>query len=278
MSKRIVVGLDGSPFAESAIKMAMRRAKLYDSTVVGVAIIDRPSIEQIAAGSQPGAFQMSEDTVSSLLNDAKNHAEELIAQFRMTCDLQEVRHEDIIHTGTPYEGLLDEGKTADLIITGLRTFFHYPTKEGPGDTLEHLLKEPVCPILAVPEDMELPQNVIIAYDGSRGAARALQAYAHVTPDIPEIYPVTLLCVASDYDKNKYHLEKATRFLRAHGIEARMMLRTGKPAEAIKQVIHELHPALVILGSPLRKGLTELLFGSTANSIIKDGTIPVFVYH
>jgi nucleotide-binding universal stress UspA family protein len=57
-----------------------------------------------------------------------------------------------------------------------------------------------------------------------------------------------------------------------------MLRTGKPADAIKQVIRELYPALVILGSPLRKGISEYLFGSTARSIIKEGTIPVFVFH
>jgi nucleotide-binding universal stress UspA family protein len=278
MSKRIVVGLDGSPYARSALEMAIRRAKVYGSTLIGVAVIDRPSIEQLAAGAQPGAFQFAEKAVSTMLNDAKEHAENLIAQFRMECDLHRIEHEDIIYTGTPYEGLGQEGRTADLIVTGLRTFFHYPTHEGPGDTLEMLLKEPVCPVLAVPQELELPRNVIIAYDGSIGAARALQAYAHVTPDIPEIYPVTLLCVASDYDRNKYHLEKAARFLRAHGLEARMMLRTGKPIDAIRQVMKELHPALIILGRPIRQGIADYIFGSTTGSIIKDGTIPVFVFH
>ena len=258
--------------------MAIRRANVYKGTLVGVAIIDRPSIEHVAIGAQPGAFQMAEKTVSAMLNDAKGHAENLIAQFRMECDIHGIPHEDIIYSGSPCEGLSQEGKTADMIITGLQTFFHYPTREGPGDTLEMLLKDPVCPVLAVPDDLELPRNVVIAYDGSRGAARALQAYAHITPDIPDIYPVTLLCVAAEYDKNKFHLEKAARFLRAHGIEARMMLRTGKPLDAIRQVLKDLHPALIILGRPMRVGFTELLFGSTAGSIIKDKTVPVFVFH
>ncbi len=278
MSKRIVVGLDGSPYAKSALEMAIRRSRLYNGTIIGVAVIDRPSIENLGTGAQPGAFQMSESAVSTMLNDAKNHAEELIAQFRMACDIANVQHEDMIYTGAPYEGLLDEGKTADLIITGLRTFFHYPTHEGPGDTLEMLLKDPVCPILAVPEKLVLPRNVIIAYDGSQGSARALQAYAHVTPDIPDIYPVTLLCVAMEYDKHKYHLEKAIRFLQSHGIEARIMLRTGKPSVAIMQVVKELHPALVIMGRPMRRGITEYLFGSTAKTVINDGSVPVFVFH
>jgi len=278
MSKRIVVGLDGSPFSKSALDMAIRRSKLFDGTIIGVAVIDRPNIEQLAVGAQPGAFQMSEKAVSSMLNDAKQHAEEQIAQFRMTCDLAGVPHEDIIYSGVPYEGILDEAKTADMIIIGLRTYFHYPTREGPGDTLEYLLKDPVCPVLAVPEHLVLPKNVVIAYDASRGAARALQAYAHVTPDLPEIYPVTLLCVAMDYDRMKYHLEKAVKYLHAHGIEARIMLRAGKPEAAIMQVVKELHPALLILGRPLRRGIAEYLFGSTVSSIIKNGTIPVFVFH
>lgn len=278
MSTRIVVGLDGSPYARSALEMAIRRANVYKGTLVGVAVIDRPSIEQVAVGAQPGAFQIAENTVSAMLNDAKEHAEKLIAQFRMECDVHGIEHEDIIFTGKPFEGLSQEGKTADLIITGLRTYFHYPTREGPGDTLEMLLKDPVCPVLAVPRALELPHNVVIAYDGSKGAARALQAYAHITPDIPDIYPVTLLCVAAEYDKNKYHLEKAAKFLRAHGIEARMMLRTGKPIDAIRQVLKELHPALIILGRPVRQGIAELLFGSIVDSIIKDGTVPVFIFH
>jgi nucleotide-binding universal stress UspA family protein len=278
MSKRIVVGLDGSPYADSALKMAIRRAKLYDGTVIGVAVIDRPNIEQIAAGAQPGAIQMSGNAVSTMLNDAKERAEKLIATFRMECERNEVAFEDIIYSGVPFEGLAQEGMTADIILTGVRTFFHYPTREGPGDTLEQLLKDPVCPVLAVPRDIELPRNVVIAYDGTAGAARALQAYAHVTPNIPEIFPVTLLCVASDYDRNKYHLEKATRFLRAHGIDAQVLMRTGKPVDAIFQVMKELHPALIILGRPIHTGFVERIFGSIGRSILKDGTMPMFVFH
>ena len=41
---------------------------MYRSTIIGVAVIDRPSIEQLAAGAQPGAFHMSEGTVSAMLS------------------------------------------------------------------------------------------------------------------------------------------------------------------------------------------------------------------
>ena len=93
MSKRIVVGLDGSPYAKSALNLAIRRARIYNSTLIGVTVIDRPSIEHLSVGAQPGALQISEETVSTMLNDAKRHSEDLIAQFRMTCDLADIKHD-----------------------------------------------------------------------------------------------------------------------------------------------------------------------------------------
>ena len=57
-----------------------------------------------------------------------------------------------------------------------------------------------------------------------------------------------------------------------------MIRSGKPAHTILSTAKELAPSLIILGSPVYKGLAERLFGSVAEEIIKDGTIPVFAYH
>ena len=113
MSMRIVIGLDGSPYAESALQMALRRAKRYGSTLIGVGGVDRPSIEQIEIGASPGSLQLSQDASSKMLNEAKRCAEELIAAFRDVCRSHAVACEDIIHSGPAAEGLLEEGKTAD---------------------------------------------------------------------------------------------------------------------------------------------------------------------
>jgi len=260
------------------MNIAIRRAQRYKGTLIGVTIIDTPGIGKLSRGAQPGAIHMSEDSNSALINDAKRYAEALITHFRERCDRQSVAHEDIIHSGNPCDVLQEEAKTADLMFLGLKTYFHYPTKTGPGDTLINVLNKPVCPVIAVPEHAELPQNIIFAYDGTPGAARALKAYVHVTPDLPEEIQVVLLCVAKEYDKHKRSLEKAAVYLRSNGIEPEMLVRLGSPAEAILDVAKEKEPALIILGSPPYRGLAERLFGSVTETILKNGTVSVFVFH
>jgi nucleotide-binding universal stress UspA family protein len=278
MSRRIVVGLDGSPYSASALDLALRRAQFYRATVIGVAVIDQPAIEHLAIGAPPGVLQLSHESLSVVFVNAKKRAETLIAAFRALCTKAGVEHEDIIHSGPPSEGLLDEGRTADLIITGLRTYFHYPGEDDSSETLSALLRHPVCPVLAVPETPQLPQNVILAYDGSVGAVRAMHAYVHVTPTLPKDITVTLFCVAKEYEKHKFHLEKAAVFLRAHGLQPQIVIRSGQPAAAIREIAHELQPSLVILGAPVYRGLGERLFGSVTRAIIDDGAIPIFVFH
>lgn len=277
MSRRIVVGLDGSPFAEAALDLALRRAQHFNSTVIGVAVIDASSIEHLSAGAQPGAMHVAESAVAHITSETKRHAEQNIAAFRARCAQSGVQCEDVIHTGTPAEALLLESRTADLLVLGLRTHFGYsPTQ--PDDTLLRVLQQPIAPVVAVPAASAPPAHIIFAYDGSTGAARALQAYVHVTPFLPKDFPVSLLCVAREYDQHKYDLEKAAQFLRAHSFQPQLIVRTGTPAEAILKAADEYAPALVILGTPPYRGIGERIFGSVAGTILKKESVAVFVFH
>ncbi|MDH7516398.1 MAG: universal stress protein [Bacteroidota bacterium] len=278
MSKRIVVGLDGSSYARGALELAVRRAHHYRSTLIGVSVVDRPAIEQVEIGAYPAALHVSHETISRLLNEAKERAQRRIAEFRAVCEAEGIPHEDIIHSGDAASALIEEGKTADMIIVGIRTFFSTDPESDPDTTLRDLFKDPVCPVLAVPERLDLPRNVIFTYDGTAGAARALHAYVHVTPQPPEEITMNLLCVSSEYEKNKFYLEKAESYLIAHGLHPRVLVRSGSPAEVIIETAKEMMPSLVILGTPYYRGLTERIFGSVTATIIGDGTIPVFVYH
>jgi nucleotide-binding universal stress UspA family protein len=279
MSKRIVVGLDGSAHSTQALRLALRRVKDYRGVLVGMAVVDQPSIEHIAIGAQPGAFEMTDRSVSIAVKEAKRRAEDLIAGFRQTCEQEHVTFEDVIYSGAPHEGLLQEGKTADLIVIGMHTHFYHSGMEDSLYTLGQVLKQPVCPIIAVPGVMDrLPEHIIITYDGSASAARAMQAYVHITPNLPSVYDVTLLCVSHEYREIKYLLEKAAQYLKAHSIATTIVVREGTPAEVILSLARELHPSIVTLGSPLYKGLSERLFGSTMETIIQAETVPIFAYH
>ncbi len=123
MSTRLVVGLDGSPFAARALEAGLRRASRHGSTLIGVAVIDQPAIEQVEVGAYPGSIQLSHETVSRLFNEAKVRAQQSIENFRDLCTRADVLFEDVIHSGSAADALNEEGKTADMILIGIRTFF-----------------------------------------------------------------------------------------------------------------------------------------------------------
>lgn len=59
---------------------------------------------------------------------------------------------------------------------------------------------------------------------------------------------------------------------------RTILAAGDPAEQILKAIGELKPALVVMGTRGRKGLSHLLLGSVAERIVRLSSVPVLTVH
>jgi nucleotide-binding universal stress UspA family protein len=59
---------------------------------------------------------------------------------------------------------------------------------------------------------------------------------------------------------------------------RTLLRAGDPASEILAVIDETKPAMVVMGTHGRRGLTHLLVGSVAEQIVRRSAVPVLTVH
>jgi nucleotide-binding universal stress UspA family protein len=73
------------------------------------------------------------------------------------------------------------------------------------------------------------------------------------------------------------IETAERRLRefAEGLgEVKTILRQGDPASRILELIDELHPVLVVVGTQGRRGLARLVLGSIAEKIVRSSPVPV----
>ena len=86
---------------------------------------------------------------------------------------------------------------------------------------------------------------------------------------------------------KVHLEAAKREadaqlslvaeeIRAHGVEAGSMFRTGNPYEEIVSAAKETGIDLIVIGSHGYTGLGRLLLGSTADRVLQYAPCPVLV--
>jgi len=85
----------------------------------------------------------------------------------MTCEAQHVAHMEDEFAGVPASVITETAALYDLVVMGLRTFYHFETRENDGDSLERILDRTASPVLAVPADPGAAfQRVLIAYDGS----------------------------------------------------------------------------------------------------------------
>ena len=72
---------------------------------------------------------------------------------------------EVMKEGVPVDLILDTATLFDLVVVGLRTFFHFETRQGDGELLSKILGSATTPILAVPYKPREMKKVMIAFDG-----------------------------------------------------------------------------------------------------------------
>ena len=280
MSRRIVVGLDGSDYATTATRVACQAVKTFGGMVVGVAVVDTPGIEASSRGAGIGAYEYARQTRAQKLSDAQKHARAYLDTFQQECAEMDAACEVAYRDGVPFQAIVDEARCADLVVIGLRTFFHHETQSEPGDTLRRLMEIGVCPVLAVPKQYDPPKQAIIAYDGSVQAARAMREYILLASSNPETRRIILLQVSQGTTEDEQvQLDAARKYITGYGFEVSMQCREGAPSQTIREVAAEQAPCVVVMGAYGRKGtIRQLFFGSTAKSLVESEHTPLFVYH
>ncbi|MFH1851557.1 MAG: universal stress protein [Candidatus Neomarinimicrobiota bacterium] len=279
MVKRIVVAIDGSNYAKTALNLACTRAKKTGALICGVGVVDIPGITRQEAGAPAGASYYAHRAEETKIKDACTKMAGFIADFKAFCEKSGVNYEIRSHEGVPFEEIIKEANFADLIYVGVKTFFHFETNSKPGETVMRLLKYASCPVVAVPEQAEFPKNVIVALDGSRAAARGLREFVDLYEDRDIFTDINFFLVSAGTREEMLPLhEGAHHYLQAHGLTATSIIREGKPHEVILEEAKRRIPSAVVLGAYGQKGISRLFYGSTARKIVEDGSVTVLVTH
>ncbi len=277
MSKRIVVGLDPSEYTEAALRVAIERAKRAGGTVIGVGTVDVPGIERSSSGAGVGASHFAKKAREKHITEAEEVVEGLIESFKTTCETAGVSYETEYKSGEPAREIGDAGRSADLILLGTRSHFNFETDKKHGDTIQEVLHERACPVMAVPKGFKLPfKHVVCPYDGSMKASRALREFVALSGIEPVATDVVLLRIDDDVDDGLRDLERPAQYLEAYGFKVDKKVLPGDAPEVILSVAKEHQPGLVVLGTSGKSGLRAFLFGSVTRTLLEDGTIPMFV--
>src|SRR5271157_4501371 len=155
---------------------------------------------------------------------------------------------------------------------GQQTRFHFETQEGYDDTVRRVLKNSPRPVITVPARLNIKPDdprhtVLVAYDGSLQAARALQAFQ--TSGLAGVLPTIVVSVSPEQLEASRVAERAIDYLRFHDIKAQAHPVTTHKATApvLLKAAAEHKSVLIVMGAYGQPILREFFIGSVTRSLL-----------
>jgi nucleotide-binding universal stress UspA family protein len=275
MLSRMLVVLDASPDGGAAVELGIRWARHYRAAVVGLGVIDEPAIcrpEPLPIGGS--YFKARRNAV--LLDNARRTVQQGLGQFERRCTEADVPCTLLERTGPPQELIALEAQGCDVVLISRQTQVHIGARGVMAATLLKVLRRTPRPVVVVPPPGGGTGPVVILYDGSAPAARALYAFQAVGLDTGE--GVCLVSLDPD-GKAAAGADRAVDFLQRHGITVRRetvpLAAPDTTAEAILHVVRRLDACLLVLGAQGQLTLRGFLRGSLSDALLKHCPAPLF---
>jgi nucleotide-binding universal stress UspA family protein len=283
MIKSILIGLDGSPFSHAAVELGLRWAKQLDAMLVGIGIVDKPAVTHVPGPMVPGLppldpFAEATRLDERLLQEEHRRVERYLQQFTLQCAEQQVPCKLLEDMGVPAERLTTQAQRFDLVMLGRRTFFHHGSSEEVDATLKEVALNCSRPVVTVPNSIRESKCVMVAYDGSPQAARALQAF--VASEIDKDKKVHIVSIAATTTEAEKHAQLAVDFLTWHNRQFMVHAVACKehPAQAIIKQTWICDPSILVMGVFGHGQLRDYLVGSVTRTLLKESPVPLFLYH
>lgn len=252
-------------------------ARAHYAQVEGLVVLDSPGIRGDIAPVEMVGWPMVYDYVKKAVDDAEEEVGKLRQKFAAFCDEHRVSHLEAQMEGVPADLILRVASLFDLVVMGLRTYFHFETRKGPGESLDRVLDRTVTPVLAVPEKgPDELRRVLIAYDGSFGSARALRDCVEVIRGAE--VELTLFAADGDESHAKELVRHAAAYLRAHEYrDFSVVTSTESAIEVVKRDFLG-RIDLIVAGIHAKRILRDAFVGSFTNQLIKDGRTALLLSH
>jgi nucleotide-binding universal stress UspA family protein len=296
--RSIFVPLDGSPFAEQALPLAVEIARRAGA-LLHFALVHHP-VPALATALEVPEIETQLDQEARLRE--KNYLDGIVTRVRSTANV-------------PVSAVILDGAVADALetqieATGTDLVVSTTHGRGPlsrfwlGSVADQLMRRLHVPLLLVrPASVaaEAPRNiakVLIALDGSPFAERALTSATAlgrpfgasyslvfvVEPPMPIADPSGLMVLPTSGDTERRIREGATEYLggvadrlRRDGFQVSCHAVDGATAAGtILEQAGSLKADLIVLASHGAGGFERLVVGSVADKVIRGSTNPVLV--
>lgn len=284
---KIVVGVDFSEITDSVINSALSFAKLFNTEVHLIHVIEPPII---AIYENPFLELDNTEVVLELEEILKKKFSESLQKYTTIFENSNIPVKTVVEVGNIAETILEylDKVNADLLIVGSH-------KRGliekflVGSIAEKLLNKSKNSILVVKgKGLKEIKRVLCGYDFLPNSQRAVE----VAVEIANKTGAEVEVLHADYDEWFSHLKdvykevfkKKTKLLEdlkkeikaKYGVEVEVKIEKGKPEKILKKEIENFKPDLTILGKRKSTEIKRMFIGTVAMKIVKNSPTPILV--
>ena len=176
--------------------------------------------------------------------------------------------------GSLVDVIAEEPLDHELLVLGKRGEHADFARLHLGSTMERMLRASTRPLLVASRAFRPLQRVLVAFDGSPSARKAVEWVAR-SPLLAGL-ECHLLMVAAEDRAASMHMDWARALLEASDVSFRAEIIPGHAEEVLTGYVERQSMDLLVAGAYGHSRIRELLVGSTLTGLIRSCLVPVLV--
>ncbi len=269
MFKTILVPIDSSDSSLVAVDYAIDISKTFKSKISGISIID---IKKLAGpfmrdlGTSIGGMVPYGDFQQKVRQFLEDTAKAALDELEGKCNSAGVPCTHLVKEGVVSKEIVESAKDCDMVAMGMSGEHAFWRDALLGSNLESVVRQTHKPVMVTPGKYKKITKILIAYDGSTFATRALIAGANIAQQMH--LPLTVITVSDEKKTGEKILSQASEHLKGHGIKYDEVLEDGNTVSVILDFCKEGLYDLLVIGAYGHSKIRELIIGNTTVQIMR----------
>ena len=274
--KDILVHVDNSASSPARLNASIRVAKEWGAKLTGLYVLSRPYLPAYAEA------QISADILETQAKESEKVAERAKDSFTAATQSNGLNANwRVVENGTA-DALAVQSRYFDLVVAGQenpKDEFFIAGSEMPDRTIL-ISGRPALLIPYIGDCETIGENVMIAWDGSRQASRAVHDAMPVLEDAKNVTVMVINPKDKGNGSGKEPGAGVVRHLAEHGIKATAEHVTTDldPGNMLLSRASDKGIDLIIMGAYGHARWTELVLGGVTKHMLQHMTVPVLMSH
>jgi len=282
MKNRILACIDGSSYSTAVCDAAAWSALRLEAPLTFLHVLHKeqaaPPVDlsgSIGLGARESLLEELAVLDEKRGKLAREQGQQLLGAARLRARTAGVTDpEGLLRLGGLVETLTGQEESTPLLVLGKRGEAAQVASEHLGSHLERVIRSLQRPILVTPSEFRPPQRVMLAFDASPTARKALDMVA-ASPLFRGL-PCHLVMVGADTATASADLARARQILEMARFETVAVILPGEPEAALSRYQQEQGIDLMIMGAYGHSRIRHLLVGSTTTAMLRKSTIPLLL--